>query len=212
MTKRRRGSGKRAAELRLDPYLAYLVFAAVGVGTYRVGQDGRLVLLWTVLLGASLIYTDRRPIEFEYALARVGQGAAVGLILSVPLAILAVEPLRAATAQLYPLGSGIATFQGLVLIAAPIEEVFFRGELQREHGFWAATGLYGLAGMIFFLPSIASFPAVLVATVVGMAVLGVVYGYVALRYGLAASITCHSTANLVLFVLPVTLGALGERI
>lgn len=208
MTQRRRRPKKRAAELRLDPYLAYLVFAAVGVGTYRVGQDGRLVLLWMVLLGASLIYADQRPIELQYALTRVGQGAAVGLVLSIPLAILAVEPLRATTARLYPVGNGTATFQGVVLIAASVEEVFFRGVLQKEHGFWAATGLYGLAGVIFFLPSIASFPVVLIVTVVGMAVLGVIYGYVALRYGLAASVACHAVVNSVLFVLPITLGLL----
>ena len=89
MTRRRRKPRGRAAALRLDPYLAYLVFAAVGVGTYRLGQDGRLVLLWLVLLGASLIYADHQPIEFQYALTRVGQGTAVGLVLGVPLAILA---------------------------------------------------------------------------------------------------------------------------
>ena len=212
MTKRGRRPRERAAALRLDPYLAYLVFAAVGVGTYRVGQDGRLVLLWVVLLGASLVYADRRSIELQYALAQVGQGAAVGLVLGIPLAILAVEPLRVTMARLYPLGNGTATFQGLVLVAAPIEEMFFRGVLQREHGFWAATGLYGLAGAVFFLPRVASFPAVLVAVVVAMAVLGVVYGYVALRYGLAASVACHATVNLVLFVLPISLDSLGGGI
>lgn len=207
MTRRRRNPRGRAVALRLDPYLAYLVFVAVGVGTHRVGQDGRLVLLWSVLLGASLIYVDRQPIELQYALTRMGRGAAVGLVLSVPLVILAVEPLRATAGRLYPLGGTAAAFQGLVLMAAPIEEVFFRGVLQGEHGFWVATGLYGLAGAIFFLPAMVSFPAVLVAMMVGMVVLGVLYGYVALRYGLAASIACHATVNLVLFVLPVVLGS-----
>ena len=212
MTQRRRKPRGRAAALRLDPYLAYLVFAAVGVGTYRLGQDGRLVLLWLVLLGASLIYADHQPIEFQYALTRVGQGTAVGLVLGVPLAILAAEPLRATMARLYPLGNGTATFQGLVLVAATIEETFFRGVLQREHGFWAATGLYGLAGAVFFLPIVVSFPAVLVTVMAGMVVLGVVYGYVGLRYGLAASIACHATVNLVLFALPKILDSLGGGI
>jgi membrane protease YdiL (CAAX protease family) len=204
VTKRRRPN-QRAAELRLDPYLAYLVFVAVGLGTYRVGQDGRLVLLWLVLLGAVLIYADQRSLDLQYALARVGQGAAVGLVLSVPLLILVTATLRATAARLYPLGNGTATFQGLVLIASPIEEMFFRGVLQRERGFWAATGLYGLAGAVFFLPSVVNFPTVLVVMVAGMAVLGVVYGYVALHYGLAASIASHATVNLILFVLPMVL-------
>lgn len=191
----------------MDPYLAYLVFAAVGVGTHQLGQDGRLLLLWLALLGASLIHATYQPIEWQYTPTRVGQGVAVGLILSVPLVILALEPLRAATARLYPLGSGTTVFQALVLIAAPIEEAFFRGILQRERGFWVATGLYGLAGAVFFLPSVATFPAVLLATVLGMAVLGVVYGYVALQYGLAASVACHSTVNLALFVVPMALSS-----
>ncbi len=211
MTKRRRPQ-KHTAELRLDPYLAYLIFAAVGVGTYRVGQDGRLLLLWLVLLLTSLIYADRRPIELQYTLTRIGQGAAVGLVLSIPLVMLAVEPLQATTARLYPLGNGVVMFQGLVLIAAPVEEMFFRGMIQREHGFWAAMGLYGLAGAVFFLPSVVSFPIVLIAVVVGLAVLGVVYGYVTLRYGLAASVSCHATINLVLFVLPATLRSLERGI
>jgi membrane protease YdiL (CAAX protease family) len=207
VTKRRRRSGKRAADLQLDPYLAYLVFAAVGVGTYRLEQDGRLTLLWLVLLGASLVYADQRPIELGYARVRVGQGVALGLLLSVPLVALAMDPLRATTARLYPLGKGTTVFQGLVLVAAPVEEAFFRGVLQQERGLWAAMGLYGLAGTVFFLPIMVSFPIVLLAVIVGMAVLGVVYGYVALRYGLAASMACHATVNLVLLVLPVALGS-----
>jgi len=207
VTRRHRSQRRSASALRLDPYLAYLIFAAVGVGAHQVGQDGRLVLLWSVLLGASLVYADHQPLKLQYALVRVGQGAAVGLVLSVPLLVLATEPLRAMTARLYPLGGSTAAFQGLVLIAAPIEEAFFRGALQEEHGFWAATGLYGLAAAVFFLPGIISFPAVMLAMMVGMTVLGVVYGYVALRYGLAASIACHATVNLALFVLPATLGS-----
>jgi membrane protease YdiL (CAAX protease family) len=206
VTKRRRRPGKRTTDLQLDPYLAYLVFVAVGVGTYRLGQDGRLTLLWVVLLGASLIYADHRPIELGYGRVRVGQGVALGVLFSVPLVALAMDPLRATAARLYPLGRGTTVFQGLVLVAAPVEEAFFRGVLQQERGLWAAMGLYGLAGVIFFLPIMGNFPVVLVAVTVGMAVLGVVYGYVALRYGLVASMACHATVNLVLFVLPVALG------
>ena len=205
MTRRRR-PGQRKAELRLDPYLAYLIFVALGVSTYRLGQDGRLVLLWLVLLAASLVYADSRPIELGYDRLRVGQGLAVGLLLSVPLVALALDPLRATAARLYPLGKNTAVFQGLVLIAAPVEEAFFRGVLQPERGFWVAAGLYALAGVVFFLPVAASFPVVLAAMIVGLALLGVIYGYVALRYSLAASVACHAVVNLVLFVLPIALG------
>jgi len=177
-----------------------------------VGQDGRLVLLWVILLAASLVYADYQPVEFEYALTKAGQGAAVGLIMSVPLLVLAMEPLQATAARLYPLGNGTATFQGLVLIAAPIEETFFRGILQKKHGFWIAAGLYGLSGLVFFLPNLASFPAVLLAMVIGMAILGIVYGYIALRYGLTASLACHAAVNLVLFVLPLALASHGRGI
>jgi membrane protease YdiL (CAAX protease family) len=209
VTRRRRSPSPRATGLRLDPYLAYLLFVAVGVGAHQVGQNGRLVLLWLVLLGASLVYADHGPIKFDYTLTRMGQGAAVGLVLGVPLVIVALEPLRAVTERLYPFGGGASAFQALVLVAAPVEETFFRGVLQGEHGFWAATGLYGLATAIFFLPSIVGFPVVLLAMTVGVTVLGVVYGYVTLRYGLSASIACHATVNMALFVLPLALGSSG---
>jgi len=207
VTRRRRKAS--TATLPLDPYLAFLVFVAVGLGTHRMGQDARLVLLWVVLLGASLIFAEQQPIDLQYVRSRAGQGAAVGLVLAVPLLVLALEPLRATTTRLYPLGSNAAVFQGLVLVATPVEEVFFRGVLQRQHGFWAATALYGLAGLVFFLPTAAGFPIVLLAVVLGMAVLGMIYGYVALRYGLAASVACHAGVNRVLFVLRVGFGSSG---
>jgi len=203
VTRQPRRSKPAAADLRLDPLLAYLVFAAVGVGAFRVRQDTRLLLLWLVLLAASLLYLEQRSIDVAYSLARVGQGVAVGLLLSLPMLLLAFEALQATAARLFPLGGGAAIFQGVVWIAAPVEELFFRAILQREHGFWVTTGLYGLAALVFFLPTVIGFPAVLLSVMAGMAVLGLVYGYVALRYGWAAGAACHVTVNLVLFALPM---------
>jgi len=212
VTRRRPRTKRRADKAHLDPYLAYLVFVAVGAGTYRMGQDLRLTLLWVVLLGTILVLAEGRSVGIEYTWAKAGQGATVGLLLSLPLLILAWEPLQVTVARLYPLGSGIALFQGVVLVAVPVEEIFFRANLRQEHGFWVAAGLYGLAGTVFFLPIMAAFPIVLAVVTVGMAILGVLYGYVALRYGLAASIACHAVVNLVLFVLPVILGSLGDKL
>lgn len=204
MTKRRKARPKSEGPY-LEPYLAYLVFAAVGVGTYGLSQNARLVLLWLVLLAVVLLHIEQHPVRLQYTLAQVGQGAAVGSVLSIPLLLLAFEPLQATAVRLYPLGNDAMLFQGVVLVAVPIEEAFFRRILQREHGFWVTVGLYGLSAAIFFLPIVSNFPIVLLATMVGTAVLGVVYGYVTLRYGLAASLSCHAVVNLGLFVVPTWL-------
>jgi membrane protease YdiL (CAAX protease family) len=201
----KRKSRQKPAGPYLEPYLAYLVFAAVGVGSYRLAQDVRLVLLWLVLLIVVLLHVEQHPVKLQYTLTQMGQGAVVGAVLSVPLLLLAWEPLQATVARLYPLGSDAMLFQGVVLVAVPIEGAFFRGILRREHGFWTATGLYGLSAAVFFLPIVSDFPVVLLTVMAGMAMLGVVYGYVALRYGLAASLACQAVVNLGLFVAPAWL-------
>ena len=189
-----------------DPYLTFLIFAVVGLGTLRIGGEARLLILWLVLLGICLIYAEGQAITMQYGLANLGRGAAVALVISLPLLLLAQDALKTTSAQLFPLTSQAALFQNLVLLAAPIEGVYFRGFLQRERGLVIAALLYGLGQGVLFLPGLGGFPAVWAAVVVAAALLGFVYGYVCQRYGLSASISCHATVNLVLLFLPLALG------
>jgi membrane protease YdiL (CAAX protease family) len=203
----KRGRGKKRYRLaRSDPYVTFLVYAVVGLGTWRIELEARLLLLWLVLLGVCLIYAEEKAMAVQYGLVNLGRGAVVGLVISLPLLLLAKDTLKATSARLFPLASQAALFQSLVLLAAPIEGLYFRGYLQRERGLVAAAVLYGLGQGVIFLPGLSGFPVVLIAVIVAMALLGFIYGYVCQLYGLSASVSCHATVNLVLLVLPPALG------
>jgi membrane protease YdiL (CAAX protease family) len=122
-----------------------------------------------------------------------------------PLLLVAKDALRTTSARLFPLISQAALFQNLVLLAVPIEGLYFRGYLQRERGLVVAALLYGLGQGVLFLPGLSGFPAVWAAVVVATALLGFIYGYVCQLYGLSASMSCHATVNLALLFLPLAL-------
>ena len=197
---------KRYSLTDFDPYLTFLVFAVVGLGTWRIGGEARLLILWLVLIGVCLVYAEEKAVAMQYGLVNLGRGAVVGLVISLPLLLLAQDVLKTTSARLFPLASQPILFQNVVLLAAPIEGLYFRGYLQRERGLVVAALLYGLGQGILFLPGLSGFPAVLITVVVAMALLGFIYGYVCQRYGLSASIACHATVNLVLLFLPLALG------
>jgi membrane protease YdiL (CAAX protease family) len=85
--------------------------------------------------------------------------------------------------------SQAALFQALIFVSAPVEELYFRGVLQRERGLLSASVLYGLAGAVFFLPVFRSFALILLAVVLSMGLLGFVYGYVCNQYGLWSTLS-----------------------
>jgi len=202
---KKRGKKKRYTLAKFDPYLTFLIFAVVGLGTLRIEVEARLLILWLLWLGVGLIYADEKAIAMQYGLVNLGRGAVVGLVLSLPLLLLAEDALKTTSARLFPWASEAALFQNLVLLAAPIEGVYFRGFLQRERGLVIAALLYGLGQGVLFLPGLGGFPAVWAAVVVAAALLGFIYGYVCQRYGLSASISCHATVNLVLLFFPLAL-------
>jgi len=196
----------------LDPYFAYLIFAGVGLGSLQVNPEVRLTLLWSILLALSLIYAARKPIAVRYSLANLGRGVIVGLVISLPFLLAARSVLHASSTRLFPMPSQAALFQALTFVSAPVEELYFRGILQRERGLVSAAVLYGLAGAVFFLPVLRSFVLILLAVVLGMGLLGFVYGYVCHQYGLGASIACHVVVNFILLFLPPVLERLAQSL
>lgn len=212
MSPRRRSKSRSSKSSRrdLDPYLAYLIFAGVGLGSLQVNPEVRLTLLWSTLLALSLIYAGWKPVTTRYSLANLGRGAIVGLIISLPFLLAAKGVLNASSTRLFPMPSQAALFQALTFVSAPVEELYFRGVLQRERGLPSAAVLYGLAGAVFFLPVFRSFALILLAVVLSMGLLGFVYGYVCNQYGLAASIACHAVVNFVLLFLPPVLERLVQ--
>jgi membrane protease YdiL (CAAX protease family) len=201
---------RKSSRRDLDPYFAYLIFAGVGLGSLQVNPEVRLTLLWFTLLALSLIYAGRKPVAARYSLANLGRGAVVGTIISLPFLLTARGVLNASATRLFPMPSQAALFQALTFVSAPVEELYFRGILQRERGLLSASVLYGLAGAVFFLPVFRSFAFILLAVVFSMGLLGFVYGYVCNQYGLGASIACHAVVNFVLLFLPPVLEGLVQ--
>jgi membrane protease YdiL (CAAX protease family) len=200
----------RSSRRDLDPYFAYLIFVGVGLGSLQVNPEIRLTLLWSILLALSLIYAGRKQVAARYSLANLGRGAIVGFIISLPFLLAARGVLNVSSTRLFPMPSQAALFQALIFVSAPVEELYFRGILQRERGLVSAAVLYGLAGTVFFLPVFRGFALILLAVVLSMGLLGFVYGYVCNQYGLGASIACHAMVNFVLLFLPPVLERLVQ--
>jgi membrane protease YdiL (CAAX protease family) len=200
----------RSSRRDLDPYFAYLIFVGVGLGSLQVNPEIRLTLLWSILLALSLIYAGRKQVAARYSLANLGRGAIVGFIISLPFLLAARGVLNVSSTRLFPMPSQAALFQALIFVSAPVEELYFRGILQRERGLVSAAVLYGLAGTVFFLPVFRGFAFILLAVVLSMGLLGFVYGYVCNQYGLGASIACHAMVNFVLLFLPPVLERLVQ--
>jgi membrane protease YdiL (CAAX protease family) len=215
----RRSSGAQRAGTRaiIDPLFACLVFAAVALGTLTIATSARLVILWTALLLLWFVYQEGKARTLEYQFANVGRGVLIGTAIALPLMVLALRPLIAAIPILFvsraePSLVGVssaALFVSLALLAPFAEELFFRDVLQREQGLWAGVGLYAAAGLLLFLPTAGDYPVVLLAVVGVWSVLGVIYGYLFERFGLATTLACHLAVNLFLLFAPAFLHNLG---
>jgi membrane protease YdiL (CAAX protease family) len=215
-TNREQGGTRSETRFALDPYFACLIFAAVGLGTLKLDTSPRLIILWTTLLGLWIVFREGQTMQVKYDLTEIGRGTAIGLAMSVPLTLIAFQPLVTAIPILYisaepstVVGASATTiFASLVLVAPLAEELFFRDVLQRNRGFWIAVALYAVAGIIFFLPTAGNYAAVLAAVSGASAVLGILYAFLYERYGLTVALACHTTLNLVLLFVPAIVGHL----
>lgn len=200
----RKKGGRRRSALLTDAYLAYVIFGAVGVATWRLDQLLRLTLMWLTLLAVTLVYGLGRRIQVVYKLSDLGRGVVTGLLISLPVALLARDFLLATCQRLFPVNTPLTLFWGLVLIMPALEASYFRGFLQREKGLLPAALLYAGTAALYFLPSTAAaYLPILAALVVGMGLLGFVYAYLYAMYGFAASLASQAIAHFVLFILPL---------
>ena len=212
-TRSRTNSERMEGRFVLDPLFACLIVAGMGLGTVTLGASSRLVILWTTLLALWFVRREGRAFRVEYQFAEVGRGALIGLAVSVPLVLLAFQALATAIPILFVSVSqpslssagGTTIFVSLVLLAPVAEGLFFHDVLQRHVGLWLAVGLYAAAGLVFFLPTAGQYPVVLIAVVGVWSALGVMYGYFYERLGLAATLACRFTINLVLLFVPAVL-------
>ena len=207
---RKRG-GRRRGALLTDAYLAFVIFGAVGVGTWRLDQLLRLTLMWLTLLTLTLVYGSGRRIQAAYGFSDLGRGVVAGLLISLPVVLLARDFLYATSQRLFPMNTPLTLFWGLVLIMPVVEALYFRGFLQREKGLLSAVLLYAGTAALYLLPStVGEYLPILAAFVAAMGLLGFVYAYLYSMYGFAASLACQATVQFVLFILPLLPSELGR--
>jgi membrane protease YdiL (CAAX protease family) len=205
---RKRSRGK--SQHTFDTLLAFLIWAGLSIATFTAESEARQVMLWCGLLIISLIYTHRLRVELHHPFSALGRGAAAGFIISLPVLLLFQPDLSVILDRLLPGQSYPALFQSMVLISPFVEEIFFRGLLQKQHGLVAASLAYGAFLALFFLPGLIDFAIIAAAVAVTGLLLGFIYGYVNERYGLTAAMSCHLTVNLVIFFLPVVVPELSR--
>ncbi|OGO05162.1 MAG: hypothetical protein A2Y73_04525 [Chloroflexi bacterium RBG_13_56_8] len=189
-----------------DPFLLYMIFLGVGLGTILLDQPVRLALLWTTLVALSIFYRSAHQVEIVFSLPSLGRGALLGLVISLPILAFLSEQLRLFNERLYATGNIVFLAYQVCFVAAPIEEYFFRGIVQSRRTSSVSTALYAAAALIYFLPHAPFLATLLVAA--AMACLGMVYGYICDRHGLIASVACHVVVGFVLQVVPSLLQAL----
>jgi len=183
-----------------EPYLLFLVFAGVGLGTILVYQNVRLAVLWAVLVLLCVLFRSAHEVRFTFSASSLWRGALLGLVISVPVLLFLSGHLRRFTERLYATDDVVLLFYQICFVSAPVEEYFFRGIVQSRKGSSVSSGLYAAAGLLYFLPHAPFLVAFVVALVMG--VLGIVYAYVCDQHGLVASVACHVVVGFVLQVMP----------
>lgn len=204
-----RGRPRRSAPFRplkgdwaLNPHLGFLLLVGVGVASFRLSHPLRLSLLWLVLLILILLYAETGRLKSDYSLLNVGRGALIGTVVALPFYLFAKDFFHATASWLYSVEDLQVLLERAVFIVPLLEESYFRGVVQRERGLVEGALLFGLAQALYFVSAVDVYFAVIAAVVLGMVLVGLLYGYLYRRYGLTASIAGHVAVNLVLFVLP----------
>lgn len=193
-----------------NPYWGFLMIVGVSLATLRLDHFLRLTLLWAMLLALVLLYAEGGRLKAEYSLLNLVRGAVVGIVVALPFTLFARDFFYATASWLYGVTDLQVLLERAVFIVPLLEESYFRGAVQQERGLVEGAALFGLAQALYFISAAHIYPAVILAVVLGMFVLGLLYGYLYQRYGLTASIACHVAVNFVLFVVPVLAARIAQ--
>ncbi|MBU1877540.1 MAG: hypothetical protein KJ734_01190, partial [Chloroflexi bacterium] len=166
MSARSRKRRSQKSGLSLNPPVALAILLAVGLVTWQLDTHVRLTLMWVVQIGVLFVSAGRQPLKLDYRPADMARGTLIGLVPGLLVLLLFSGFMRTLVTNLYPGSDTAAVFQQAVLIAAPVEELFFRGFVQERWNVWAGIASYAALGALCFLPTTLQFPLVLV-TVVG---------------------------------------------
>jgi hypothetical protein len=220
--RRKRSAGRRKSKGRasgssvrtllggwvVKPYLAFFLLLGVGVATLRLEHQLRLTVLWVLLLGIVLLYAETGRLKGSYSLLNLGRGALLGLIVALPLYLFVRDFFLGTAEWLYAVSDWQILLQRAAILVPVVEGAFFRGIVQRERSLLDGAFLFAVAQGLYVAQAASQFPVVVFSVVLGMGLLGVLYGYLQQRYGLTASIACQAAVNMVLFVWP----ALADRV
>ncbi|MFQ5611627.1 MAG: type II CAAX prenyl endopeptidase Rce1 family protein [Anaerolineae bacterium] len=199
---------RRGRKQAVDPRLSLGIVLGLSLATWSLPTDMRLSLLWVTMVALALPELGRKGGKVSLASANLGRGAVIGLLLAGPVLVLAPETLLLAQQRLYPVGPLSAALLILPILAPVVETLYFRQVLQGVWGISGGVGAHTLAMTLFFLPVVVTFPSVLLALALALALLGFIYSYVRARYGLAAAIGCQAAVNALLFLSPLAWEAL----
>lgn len=192
---------------QLDPLYALLIYLALGLGTWVIGDlETRYTILWVLLIvmgvGLVMVEVSKPPSRIE--LGNLAWGIVFGFPVGLLLLVFAPEALSAASAMLFPNVSLPALFQMLVITGPVGETFFFRGGLQARRGIAAGIIGAGLGTLILYLPAGVGTSGLVAVIAVSlfMTVLAGVYSYLRETHGLAAAFVCQITLNVMLLFLP----------
>jgi membrane protease YdiL (CAAX protease family) len=190
------------AERPVDPALLYLIMLGVTVlGLRTLQPDVRFTFAWIILivLGIVSILLDHLEVEIPTG-GDMLWGVSFGLIIGVPLLVIATPQLQRTSQSLFANTSDAFVLQSLVLAMPAAETLFFRGALQPTRGVLFTVGAATVWSIVLFFPllQVTEFP--LVAAVIGFffVVINFAYSYLKLRFGLFSAWTCQITINLIL--------------
>ncbi|MBI3732193.1 MAG: CPBP family intramembrane metalloprotease [Chloroflexi bacterium] len=193
---------RTASNASLNPRFTFLLYAAMAIGTFQLERALRVTILWVTLVVLILAHVYSRPLQMRFTLKSIRAAAILGMVLTLPLGLIAREPLVTLASGVFGDSSGLVLFERTVMIAAPIEEVYFRGCVQRDVSLMESAFLYALGMLLLYLPAVQGFWIVLSVVVIGSALLGLLWTWSCQRWGPSAAIACHAVCNLCLFVVP----------
>jgi hypothetical protein len=203
-----------------DPMFGYLIAMGLNFGLLPLipyNADLRYTLVWGLVglfgvlawLFGTTIRIERESVE------DIIWGGVFGLIFSVPILLVGGSTLTAAVQRLFQTGIGgtvsglpIGTVLAFLVFVMPMgETLFFRGYMQQNRAFALVGALSSVWSILLFLPmlDVGRFPLVALIVAIALALVNMVYSYVAERNGLAAAWICQIVVNLVLVFLPFVL-------
>lgn len=188
----------------LRPIYGFVLFVALALGTFPVASEVRFTLLWLLMLGAGAAYAlfDQDVAIEPVDMRNLSWGAGFGFVFSLPFVLIASRSLAQASRAFIPIQNVPALLQTLLVIWPLGETLYYRGLIQRESGLLGGAILAGISSIVLYWPETGGVLAVLFVAVAFSTALAFVYGYVRLRYGLAAAFAAQVTANLMLLLLP----------